>query len=76
MKLLIEDCYTQGVAFALPTLMLFFKILELGYKGLIHSVNDPIEFSLNVSTEFVECSDKIFIITVKGFEPATQLPLV
>ena len=32
-----------------------------------------IEFSLYVSTEF---SDKIFVITVKGLEPATQPPLV
>ena len=31
-----------------------------------------VEFSLNVFTEF---SDKIFVNTVKGLEPATQSPL-
>ena len=29
------------------------------------------EFSLNVFTEFAEFSDKIFVITAKGLEPAT-----
>ena len=34
------------------------------------------EFSLNVFTEFNEFSDKIFVITVRRLEPATQPPLV
>ena len=34
------------------------------------------EFSLNVFTEFSEFRTKIFVITLKGLEPATQLPLV
>ena len=34
------------------------------------------EFSLNDFTEFSEFRTKIFVITVKRFEPATQQPLV
>ena len=34
------------------------------------------EFFLNVFTEFAEFSDKKFVITLKGLEPATQPPLV
>ena len=35
-----------------------------------------IEFFLKVFTEFLEFSDKIYVITVKGLEPATQPRLV
>ena len=34
------------------------------------------ELFLNVYSEFAEFNDKIFAITIKGFEPATQPPLV
>ena len=46
----------------------------IGYIGL--RAIETIEFSLNVFTEFSEFSDKIFVITVKWLEPATQSPLV
>ena len=31
-----------------------------------------LEFFLNVCTEFTKFSEEIFVITVKGFEPATS----
>ena len=34
------------------------------------------EFFLNVSLNSLNSVTKIFVITVKGLEPATQLPLV
>ena len=39
-------------------------------------LKDAFEFSLNVSTQLSEFSNKIFVITVKGLEHATQPPLV
>ena len=37
---------------------------------------DITEFFLNIFTEFAEFSNKIFVITVKLLESATQQPLV
>ena len=42
----------------------------LQIKKNVNKVNASIEFSLNVFTEFDEFSDKIFVTTVKGLEPA------
>ena len=39
-------------------------------------MNEILEFSLNVFTELVNSVTKIFVIEVKGLEPATQPPLV
>ena len=64
---------------------LCFKTEKLGYwccyfyfyvKEDYYFYLNPFEFSLNVFNAFAEFTEKIFVLTVKALEPATQPPHV